>query len=120
MAVSDELAAINADARLSDDERRVARHELKCARLATALQAAVGQTITRGRLTITLHSAGVVTNPNGKVLKVRITVLRDGSPLINSEEFAFINPPILAADGTENLARAARDLLEAAVQSVRR
>lgn len=115
MALVDDIAAIDANPDLTDDQKRSQKYKVKGDALVIAINKVVGQTITRGIYTV-LISEPVYYDEGMKALAVpRLEITKDGVPVSLSLPIYFRNPPILARFGGGQVRE---DLDEVAMQII--
>jgi hypothetical protein len=124
MDVWDTLAAIDADASLSDEEKNRARYEVKAWAIADILNngkpapnpvpPAIGNTYRLDGVDYTLFFAAQEERNGVPVLRIIMLAKRvaDGVTLISpKDDLIFVNPPTLTRTRSKDLAAAAREML---------
>jgi hypothetical protein len=124
MDVWDTLAAIDADATLSDEERKRARYAAKASAIADIINngkgppnpvpAAIGQTYRLDGVDYTIFFAAAEERNGTPVLRIIMLAKRvvDKATLISpQDDLVFVNPPTLTRTRSKDLATAAREML---------
>jgi hypothetical protein len=122
------LDAIDADAALSDDEKRRARYAAKASAIADIinngkpapqpLPAAIGNTYRLDGVDYTIFFAAQEERNGTPVLRIIMLAKRvsDGVTLISpKDDLIFVNPPTLTRTRSKDLAAAAREMLASLV-----
>jgi hypothetical protein len=125
MDVWDTLAAIDADADLSEDGKKRARYAAKAWAIAdiinngkgppNAVPAAIGNTYRLDGVDYTLFLAAAEERNGTPVLRIVMLAKRvvDGVTLISpKDDLIFVNPPTLTRTRSKDLAVAAREMLQ--------
>jgi hypothetical protein len=124
MDVWDTLAAIDADATLSDEEKKRARYAAKASAIADIINngkpapnpvpAAIGQTYRLDGVDYTIFFAAQEERNGVPVLRIIMLAKRvvDKVTLISpQDDLIFVNPPTLTRTRSKDLATAAREML---------
>jgi hypothetical protein len=124
MDVWDTLAAIDADATISDEEKKRARYAAKASAIADIINfgkpapnpvpAAIGNTYRLDGVDYTIFLAAQEERNGTPVLRVIMLAKRvaDGAVLISPrDDLVFVNPPTLTRTRSKDLAAAAREML---------
>jgi hypothetical protein len=124
MDVWDTLAAIDADASLSDDEKKRARYAAKASAIADIINfgkpapnpvpPAIGNTYRLDGVDFTIFLAAAEERNGTPVLRIIMLAKRvvDGAVLISpKDDLIFVNPPTLTRTRSKDLAAAAREML---------
>jgi hypothetical protein len=118
MSLRDDIQAIRTNNALSEDEKRAQIYQLKCNALfneviagATDAQGKfLGKTFPFNGFTITVHAVGVTTDPlQPKRLVLDLTITKGAESF--RDTYYVTNPPVVASDGTENLAKVAGEMI---------
>jgi len=116
--LQDQIAAIHADPNLTQDEKRAAIYQIKVDGIFNEIISGatdvngrfIGKTFTFNGFDITIHAVGVTVDPNvPKQLVLDLTMTKGAETF--RDTYYVTNPPILAADGTENLAQVAGEMM---------
>jgi hypothetical protein len=124
MDVWDTLAAIDADATLSDEEKKRARYAAKAWAIADIINfgkpapnpvpAVIGNTYRLDGVDFTVFFAAQEERNGTPVLRIVMLAKRvaDGATLISPrDDLIFVNPPTLTRTRSKDLAGAAREML---------
>jgi hypothetical protein len=124
MDVWDTLAAIDADASLSDEEKKHARYAAKAGAIADIINngkgppnpvpAAIGNTYRLDGVDYTIFLAAAEERNGTPVLRIVMLAKRvsDGATLVSpKDDLVFVNPPTLTRTRSKDLAAAAREML---------
>jgi hypothetical protein len=129
MDVWDTLAAIDADATLSDEEKKRARYAAKAWAIADILNngkpapnpvpPAIGQTYRLDGVDYTIFLAAAEERNGVPVLRIVMLAKRvvDKVTLVSPrDDLIFVNPPTLTRTRSKDLATAAREMLQGLVE----
>jgi hypothetical protein len=118
MSLRDDIQAIRTNSALSEDEKRAAIYQIKVDALFNEIIAGatdqtckfLGKTFTYNGIDITVHAVGVSVDENAsKQLVIDLTLAKGAES--DRGTYYVTNPPVVASDGTENLAKVAGEMV---------
>lgn len=116
MAIVDDLAAVEARADLTPDQKRLERYRIKSVALRDNLAAVVGQTFNLAEFTVRITQLPQY-DAERNWLMVWCEIQVHGSPIALDLPLCFVNPPVLAPTGPQGAMR--EDLRGAALRMLR-
>jgi hypothetical protein len=116
--LTDQIQAVRTNTALTADEKRAAIYQIKVDALFNELLSGatdgngkfIGKTFTFNGFTITVHAVGVTVDPSQPKQLVLDLTLAKGAESFR-DVYYVTNPPVIATDGTENLARVAGEMV---------
>jgi hypothetical protein len=118
MSLRDDIQAIRTNNSLSEDEKRAAIYQIKVDALFAEVVAGatdaqgkfLGKTFSFGGFDVIIHAVGVTTDPlQPKRLVLDLTITKGAESF--RDTYYITNPPVVASDGTENLAKVAGEMV---------